>query len=130
MFQKSRFQILVVDDSITNVVLLNAVLTEEGYKVQTAFSVPDALKLISSEKPDLVLLDLNIPYVSGIEMVKNMKSNNEMKNIPVIIVTGYGDQEKKKQLYSFGVIDYIEKPIDIDKLIDKVNTLFKPVQTC
>jgi len=130
MVLKSKLQILVVDDSITNVVLLNAVLSEEGYKVQTAFNVPDALKLIASEKPDLVLLDLNIPLVSGIEMVKNMKSDDTMKNIPVIIVTGYGDQNKQKMLYSFGIHDYIEKPIDIDILLAKINTIFKPVQAC
>ena len=123
MDQEKR-KILVIDDSITNVVLLNAILSEEGYEIITVFNVAEALKVMKRNFPDLILLDLQMPDLDGFDFLERIKFKTNYKEIPVIIVTAYSDQANIKKALSLGATDYIEKPIDIDLLFNKIsNTL-------
>ncbi|MFC2136644.1 response regulator [Bacteroidota bacterium] len=120
MDQEKR-KILVIDDSITNVVLLNAILSEEGYEIITVFNVSDAFNEMNKHFPDLVLLDLQMPVLDGFDFLEKIKSKNRYKDIPIIVVTAYCDDANINKALSLGANDYIEKPIDIDQLYNKIS---------
>ena len=115
--------ILVIDDSNTNVVLVEAILNSKGFHTTSAMSVKEALPIIDQKPPKLILLDLLMPQVSGYKFLEDLKKDNRTKNIPVIIVSAVTGKESKKKTRNLGAIDYIEKPIDINVLIKKVEEI-------
>ena len=115
--------ILVIDDSNTNVVLVEAILNSKGYHTTSAMSVKEALPIIDEEPPKLILLDLLMPQVSGYKLLEDLKKDNRTKNIPVIIVSAVTGKESKTKTRNLGAIDYIEKPIDINVLVKKVEAI-------
>lgn len=116
-------KILVIDDSKTNVILLEAVLNTHGYNTLKAFNVKDAYSIIEKEKPKLILLDLLMPETNGFDFLSNIKSNNDTKNIPVIVVSAVTDEENIMKSKALGAIDFITKPIDIQLLVEKVREI-------
>jgi len=116
--------ILVVDDSETNLVLLRAVLEDEGYEVFTVFNSKEALKFLEANKPGLILLDLLMPEVGGIDLLKIIKKNNTYASIPVIVVTAYANKENRYTAKELGAVDIIEKPIDLPDFIAKINRAY------
>jgi len=113
-------KILIVDDSNTNVVLLEAILNRKGYAIQTAFNVKEAYTMLEKERPELILLDLLMPKISGYQFLDQLKKNNETSGIPVIIVSAVTDAMNIKKTLDMGAVDYIEKPVDIKALVKKV----------
>ncbi len=123
MGQKTK-SILIVDDSVTNLVLLEAVLKHKKWDIHTAISAMLAMKMLSVNKPDLILLDLLMPGIDGQEMLKRMKSNDRYKNIPVIVVSAVTDNKIRKDCLGMGAIYYMPKPIKIKQLLEIIqNTL-------
>jgi CheY-like chemotaxis protein len=116
-------RILVVDDSNTNTLLLNAVLTEKGYQTITALSVREANAIIAKQYPDLILLDLLMPKISGIDFLQLLKSDEKTSNIPVMIVSAIADEEVIKRIMALGAVDFLKKPIDIQYLVDRVGDI-------
>jgi two-component system, cell cycle response regulator DivK len=116
-------RILVIDDSKTNVVLLEAVLNTHGYSTIKALNVKDAYSLIEKEKPVLILLDLLMPGTNGFDFLTIIKSNNDTKDIPVIVVSAVTDEENIMRSKALGAIDFITKPIDIQILVEKVGEI-------
>jgi CheY-like chemotaxis protein len=125
MKKKINSRILVVDDSSTNIVLLEAILNGQGYQIETAQSVKEAHTIIKKEPVNLILLDLLMPRVSGYDFLKEIKSNEATKNIPVIIVSAVADPDNKKKSLEMGALDFVNKPIDIQDFITKVDTVLK-----
>lgn len=115
--------ILVIDDSTTNVVLLEAILNGKGYRIETALNATEAYQLIEKQKPDLILLDLLMPRINGYDFLENIKSRKETKEIPVIVVSAVTDSENIKRTLNMGATDFIKKPVDIQNLITKVNNV-------
>ena len=113
-------KILIVDDSNTNVVLIEAILQNKGYEIQTALSVKEAYSMMSDETPALILLDLLMPQVSGYQFLDQIKRKEDTKSIPVIIVSAVTDAPNIKKTLEMGAVDYIEKPVDIKELVNKV----------
>ena len=113
-------KILIVDDSNTNVVLLEAILTSKGYEIKTALNVKEAYSMLEKDRPALILLDLLMPKISGYQFLDQLKKNNETKEIPVIIVSAVSDVMNIKKSLDMGAVDYIEKPVDIKALVKKV----------
>lgn len=113
-------RILIIDDSKTNVILLDAILGNRGYEIIKTSSVKEALPFMEHSLPDLILLDLLMPRVSGYKFLEDIRKNERTKNIPVMIVTAVIEKESKIKTQKLGIIDYIEKPIDIQTLIEKV----------
>jgi CheY-like chemotaxis protein len=113
-------KILIVDDSNTNVVLLEAILNSRGYSIQTAYNVDEAYSMLSRERPQLILLDLLMPRISGYQFLDQLKQNAETRDIPVIIVSAVTDSENIQKTFDLGAVDYIEKPVDIKALVKKV----------
>ncbi|NLI23331.1 MAG: response regulator [Bacteroidales bacterium] len=117
--------VLVIDDSNTNVVLLDAILNDKGIRVKTALNVMEAEQIMENELPDLILLDLLMPKINGYDFLKKLKSDPQKKDIPVIIVTAVSDQENLQHTLELGAISYFVKPIDIQELIKKVQQVLQ-----
>lgn len=115
--------ILIVDDSTTNQVLLEAILQEEGYSTITAFGAKEAFKLIEKEKPELILLDLLMPEVSGFDFLRKVKANPKTSDIAVVVVSAVGSPENISLCKSLGAAEFFSKPIDISILIDTVKRM-------
>jgi len=111
--------ILIVDDEPSILQSLSGLLTDEGFEVITANNGYEALKTIDSEAPDLVLLDIWMPGIDGIETLKEIKKNNA--SLPVVIITGHGNVETAVKATKLGAFDLIEKPLNIDKVIVAIN---------
>ena len=123
MGQKSK-SILIVDDSETNLVLLEAVLKDRNWDIHRARSAMVAMKMLSVNKPDLILLDLLMPGIDGQKMLKRMKSDDRYKNIPVIVVSAVTDKKIRKDCLEMGAIYYMPKPVKIKQLLEIIqNTL-------
>lgn len=116
-------KILVVDDSFTNLILLNGILDGEGYKVKSTLNPKYGLKMIKNEKPDLILLDLKMPGISGFDFLKKLYTEDSNKSIPVIAVTAFNEDSYIKASYQLGVKDVIIKPVEIDELVDKIKNV-------
>ena len=106
--------ILVVDDEIEVVRLLQVFLTSKGYEVSTALNGAEALAKVKETKPDIVLLDIMMPGMGGIDTLKEIKKIDP--SIAVIMVTAVVDEELANRAVKLGAFDYITKPINIDYL--------------
>ncbi len=120
-----QYNILVVDDSTTNVVLLEAILDEKGYKIHTAFNAKEAYSIISKHHPDLILLDLLMPKISGFDFLEEIKKNKKTKDTPVIVVSALTDEDNIDRIMRMGAIDFVKKPIDLQYLVDKVKSILE-----
>ncbi len=111
--------ILIVDDEPSILKSLSGLLADEGFEVMTASTGYEGLKIIDREYPDLVLLDIWMPGIDGIETLKQIKKGNPY--LQVIIITGHGNIETAVKATKLGAYDLIEKPLSIDKIIVAIN---------
>jgi|TARA_R100000750_G_C2344833_1_gene95846 two-component system sensor histidine kinase/response regulator len=113
------FLILVVDDSKQNVLLLSHVLQSEGFRVEKSYDGDEALKKIEEVVPDLILLDIMMPKMSGLE-VGNALRMSEHKDIPIIFLSSSNESVDKVKAFEAGGLDFVNKPFDKDELISRV----------
>ena len=114
--------ILIVDDQPINVQLLKRKLEREGLQVIPAYSGVEALDLVSKNKPDLILLDVMMPDMDGIEVCRRLQDSADTRSIPIIFVTARTSKDGKIEGLSVGAVDYITKPIDLDETLARVQT--------
>ena len=112
-------KLLICDDDIDIVEMLEIVLDDRGLDIITETDSKRALELISSIKPDLVLMDLWMPVISGDQILKDMRKDEKLSAIPVVIMSAA--QDGKEVAFKAGANGYIPKPFDIDMLMLKVN---------
>ena len=115
-------RILIVDDTATVVMFEKMMLSSQGYAFDTATNGEDALVLVEQRRPDLILLDIMMPKMDGIETCRRLKSNPDTNAIPVVMVTTKGEAERVEQAFLAGCDDYITKPVDKLELLTKVAT--------
>lgn len=115
-------KILVVDDQPINVQLLKRKLEREGMIVATSYSGREALDMVKADRPDLILLDVMMPEMDGIEVCQRLQADKETKAIPVIFITARTSKEGKIEGLGVGAVDYITKPIDLDETLARVQT--------
>jgi two-component system sensor histidine kinase/response regulator len=115
-------KILVVDDQPINVQMLKRKLEKEQLSVLTAYSGAEALEVVASQRPDLILLDVMMPEMDGLEVCQKLQSNEETRSIPVIFITARSSKEGKIEGLGVGAVDYITKPIDLDETFARVQT--------
>jgi len=125
MEASKEYKILVVDDSTTNVVLLEAILDEKGYKIDTALNAKEAYTIIEKETPDLILLDLLMPKISGFDFLEEIRRNPKTKSTPVIVVSALTDEENVERILKMGAIDFVKKPIDLQYLVERVESVLQ-----
>ncbi len=107
---KSVFTILVVDDNLVNLKFMEKTLSKEGYRVITADNGTSARTIAVAEKPDLILLDIQMPGGDGFEVIRFLKENPGTGAIPVIFLTGMTDVDSKLKGFELGAVDYVTKP--------------------
>ncbi len=120
--------VLVVDDQPINVQLLKRKLEREGIRITAAYTGLEALECVQKEKPDLILLDVMMPDMDGIEVCQRLQANEETRGIPVIFITARTTKESKLEGLNVGAVDYITKPIDLDETLARVQTQLRFVQ--
>ena len=113
-------RILIVEDARTIVMLEKMMLAAYNYEIETAPNGLEGLEQAKSIKPDLILADIMMPEMDGIEMCRRIKSDPETKAIPVVMVTTKGETDKVEQAFLAGCNDYVTKPIDKVELTSKV----------
>ena len=114
--------ILAIDDTPDNLNLLINILHKEGYLVRAAINGQTALNSAEFEPPDLILLDINMPDMTGYEVCKKLKADKKTKDIPVIFISGLTDVSEKVKGFSVGAVDYIMKPFQTDEVLARVKT--------
>lgn len=112
--------ILVVDDEADLCSTIETRLKWNKFKVLTASNGQDGLEIAASEKPDLILLDNNMPTMSGLEMLARLHEDPDLKTIPVIMVTAACEPQKIAEASSLGIVDYVTKPFDFADLMEKI----------
>ncbi|MEP1150259.1 MAG: hybrid sensor histidine kinase/response regulator [Balneola sp.] len=113
------FLILVVDDAQANVVLLSHILEKEGFRVEKCYDGDEALEKIKQNTPDLILLDIMMPNMSGIEVGEELR-RSEYEYIPIIFLSSSNDSVDKVQAFESGGVDFLNKPFDKDELLIRV----------
>jgi len=111
--------VLIVDDEVTIIESLEGILSDDGFEVMHAFNGYEALKKIETESPDIVLLDIWMPGMDGIETLKEIKKI--APNLPVVMITGHGTIESAVDATKSGAYDFLEKPLSIDKVMVTIN---------
>jgi CheY-like chemotaxis protein len=113
-------KILSVDDSKTIRMLLKRLFSPFVCELFEAGDGQEGLDLVIREKPDLIILDYNMPVMDGVTMLRQMRENPEFKRLPVIMLTAEASPETIAKVARLGVRDYVTKPFDSDQLLDKV----------
>jgi two-component system, OmpR family, alkaline phosphatase synthesis response regulator PhoP len=117
-------KILAVDDERHIVRLVQVNLERAGYQVVTAFDGKDALEKVASEQPDLVVLDVMMPYMDGFEVLQNLRKNQSTRDLPVIMLTAKAQDADVFRGWSSGVDCYLTKPFNPMELITFVKRIF------
>jgi PAS domain S-box-containing protein len=117
-----KANILVVDDTLINLRVLMDMLTEHGYRVLSASNGPQALSMVLTEIPDMILLDIGMPYMDGYDVCKHLKADERTRDIPVIFISALSEVQEKVKAFSIGGVDYVTKPFKIYEVLARVET--------
>ncbi|MCP4544060.1 MAG: response regulator [Chloroflexi bacterium] len=117
--------ILIVDDTPANLRLLSGMLGEQGYKVRLAPNGKLALMNAQAAPPDLILLDIKMPGLSGYEVCEQLKADPRTRNIPVIFISALDQTEDKVKAFTLGGVDYVTKPLQVEEVLARVETHLK-----
>lgn len=117
--------ILVVDDCQTTRKLLGHYLKSRGYHVVFAENGLDAMEKLGSNDINLILTDLNMPYMDGMELIRTLRSDPNWANIPILMVTTENDDVEREKAYSSGVNGYVVKPITGDTIAQNIKSIIK-----
>ncbi len=112
--------ILIVDDEPTNVRLLHVVFRKNGYTTLEAIDGKQGVEMARSQKPDVIIMDKNMPVMDGLEATQILKKDEATKNIPIFFVTSSAMKGDKEEILKTGCDEYISKPIDIYKVLEMV----------
>ncbi len=118
-------KILVVDDCATTRKLLTLYLKSKGYEVVTAENGLDGLEKVGKENVNLVLSDLNMPYMDGLEFVKSLRANPDTVELPVVMVTTEADPEEKEKAMKAGANGYMIKPVTAEMVAENIKKIMK-----
>jgi len=118
-------KILAIDDENDVLLIIKTALASEGYDILTASNGFDGLALAEDQKPDIILLDLRMPEMDGMEVLEQLRENEKTQDIPVIILTGISDKNKIREALDKGITYYIVKPFECQDLVSKIQIAIK-----
>ncbi|MFN5944554.1 MAG: response regulator [Phycisphaerae bacterium] len=121
----SGCRVLLVDDNEQNLELLLAYLDELGCELRTAIDGPEALEDVAKLPPDLILLDIMMPKMSGFQVCKKLKASEATANIPILMVTALNEVSDVERAVEAGADDFLTKPVNRVELVTRVKTLLK-----
>ncbi len=123
--QDKRSKILVADDNVQNCELLQAYLDDLGCDVVVAYDGQETLEKVAAENPDLILLDIMMPKVSGFEICRKLKSDEKTQDIPIVMVTALTETGDIERAVEAGTDDFLSKPISKLELLTRVRSLLR-----
>jgi len=118
-------KILVVDDDKTTRKMISLILKSKGYEVVTAENGIEALQKLGLERINLILTDMNMPYMDGIEFIKQVRANPDISNIPIVMITTEADEDEKRRAFEAGVDDYLVKPTNAEQISESIKKIVK-----
>lgn len=119
-------KILIIDDNSQTTKLLEGMVKLNGHQASSINNSTEAVEAVSTVVPDLILLDIMMPKINGIQLCKMLKATPGLKDIPVIIVSALNDIGSKKDAFHAGARDFLSKPFMQKDLIAKINALLQP----
>ncbi|NJD05204.1 MAG: response regulator [Methylococcaceae bacterium] len=120
-------KILVVDDDPTTRKVLSLYLKAKGHEVVTAENGLDALEKLGTQNVNLIMSDVNMPYMDGIEFVRNVRANTEWSDIPILMVSTEADQDEQQLAFTAGANGYLIKPVTAEMVNDKIKELVRNI---
>ena len=118
-------RILIVEDNDLNMKLFNDLLQAHGYETLQSMDGRDVFKLVRENRPDLILMDMKLPEISGLEVTKMLKADDDFKDIPVVAVTALAMKGDEEKIREGGCEGYIAKPISLPTFLDTVAKFLK-----
>ena len=112
--------VLVVDDDVVNLEVLARWLERRGYLVDRATTGPQALQRLRRERVDLVLLDHQMPHITGLDVLRLLRQRYSCSDVPVIMVTASNDPKTVREAVLLGANDYVTKPVDLDRMLTRI----------
>jgi two-component system cell cycle response regulator DivK len=119
-------KILLVEDNAVNRRLVVFLLRSQGYQIREAMTAQEAFEMLKTESADLILMDIQLPEVSGLEVTKWLKDDPELKAIPVVAVTAFAMKGDEERIREGGCEAYLSKPISVAKFIETVRHFLGP----
>jgi DNA-binding response OmpR family regulator len=116
-------KILIIDDDIQTTKLLESIVALSGHKASSLNNSMSAVEVANSTTPDLILLDIMMPGINGIELCKIFQSTTDLRHIPIIIVSALNDIGSKKDAFNAGAKDFLTKPVHPKDLTNKIDAL-------
>ena len=120
--------ILVVEDNLANQLLTTMVLNRDGFETAVAESAEDALVFIKARRPDLILMDVQLPGMDGLTFASTLRSVPEAAGVPVVALTSHAMRGDRERAIAAGCVGYLSKPIDTRTLSDELRALIKQSQ--
>lgn len=116
----NKYRILYIEDNYQNRRLVKRLLSKKGYEIMEAEDGLQGIAIAAREKPDLILMDINLPGIDGMEATSRLKSSRDLAHIPIVAVTAQAMRGDRERIMAAGCDDYLQKPIDNDQLINTV----------
>jgi len=123
-----KIRILIIDDDVDFRENTRILLMLEGYAAQVAEDAIEGGKALLAEKPDLIISDINMPYMDGLELLSLLRSNEDTKSTPVILVSGRSDIDTLGQASQLGASDFLIKPLTRERLLNSIKTCLKTAE--
>lgn len=121
-----KTKILIIEDNEQNMYMLTYLLESEHYEIIQAFSGIAGIEATKTNKPDIILLDIQLPEMDGYTVAKKLRENPELKDIPIIAVTSYAMPGDREKAIESGATGYIEKPINPDTFVSQMKSFLPP----
>ena len=122
LFDRAETTILIVDDNPIDIKMEQIILEKDGYRTAIAMDGAECIEMMGKTRPDLILIDISMPGMSGIEVCRILKSDEVNGDIPVIFVTANTDSEILKEAFESGGRDYVRKPVNRTEMLARINS--------
>ena len=123
--EKSPKRLLVIEDDETMRVALKRIFEADGFKVLTVADGTHLNQVLDDSPVDLIIMDIGLPWINGFELAELMKEDSDLKDIPLVSVSGRTSHGDMKRAFELGAVDFIKKPFDVEKIRKTVSTLMK-----
>ncbi len=123
--QSGQLTILYIEDNFTNRILIRRVLEAEGYRVLDAETAPEGIALAEANEPDLILMDISLPEMNGLEATVRLRAIEHLRHTPIVALTANVMKGDREQALEAGCAGYIQKPIDVDRLPDQIRSFLQ-----
>jgi len=121
-----KHKILIIEDNEQNMYLITFLLKNYGYEIVQAYNGKDGIRFAREKKPDVILLDIQLPGINGYQVAEELRKDQSLKNVPIIAVTSYAMAGDKERVLAAGATGYIEKPINPDTFISQLQEYISP----